>query len=66
VLDQDADEALHGTEDGAVDHHRHLTAVVLGDVAGVERSGIEKSTWMVPHCQARPMLSRSVNSIFGP
>src|SRR5690606_40860023 len=30
------------------------------------RAGMEKSTWMVPHCQWRPMASFSVYSILGP
>ena len=31
-----------------------------------KRSGMEKSTWIVPHCQVRPMASVTWNSIFGP
>ena len=36
VLDEDADEALHRAEDGAVQHDGLLVAAVLGDVLEVE------------------------------
>src|SRR3712207_8349980 len=39
LLDQDAEEALEGAEDGAVEHHRAAAAAVLGGVEGVQAFG---------------------------
>ena len=39
VLDHDADEALHGAEHGAVEHHRRHLVGVLVDVEGAEAPG---------------------------
>ena len=67
VLDQDADEALERAEDRPVQHDRHVARVVLARrTPRPSRSGIEKSSCMVPHCHTRPMLSFSENSILGP
>lgn len=35
VLDEHADEALEGAENGAVQHHRARATVVFGDVVGI-------------------------------
>src|SRR6266571_1261423 len=39
MLDQDAEEALHGTEQGAVNHERLMLGAVFGDVLQAEASG---------------------------
>ena len=39
MLEQDADEALHRAEDGAMQHHRAVPRPVLADVRGVEALG---------------------------
>jgi hypothetical protein len=36
MFDQNSDETLEGTEYSAVQHHRRLSAAILGDVLGVE------------------------------
>ena len=41
VLDQDADEALEGAQQRAMDHHRPVLGVVRAGVGSSKRSGIE-------------------------
>jgi len=53
VLDQDADKALEGSEEGAVDVSSKLR-------------GSWKSSWTVPHCHSRPRASLICRSILGP
>jgi hypothetical protein len=39
MLDQDADKALIGAEDRAVEHHRAVLVAILADIGGVEPLG---------------------------
>lgn len=66
VFDQHADETLERTQDRAVQHDRRTALVVLVHILAPRRTGMEKSTWIVPHCQWRPMASFSVYSTLGP
>jgi hypothetical protein len=67
LLDQDADEALQAADDGAVQHHRAVAAPSSSATySASSRSGMEKSTCIVPHCHWRPSASFSVYSILGP
>ena len=66
LLDQDAEEALEAAEDGAVQHHRPPAAPSSATYSASSRSGSTKSTCKVPHCQSRPIASRSTNSSLGP
>ena len=54
-------------EHGPVQHHRGVLLAVLADEGRSQaRAGRLKSTCGAPHCQSRPMASRSTNSSFGP
>jgi len=43
VLDQHADETLHGAENGAMEHDRAMFLPVLADVIGIQALGRMKS-----------------------
>ena len=50
-------------------NYSNVTVIIPEENLGYGRAlnlGIEKSTWIVPHCQIRPIQSLSENSIFGP
>jgi hypothetical protein len=66
LFDQNSDETLQAADDGPVQHHRAMARPIFATYSASSRSGMEKSTCMVPHCHWRPIASLSVYSILGP